>query len=615
MTTTAPIASPAAHRVPAPLVIHGLGVETIGDAPRRLLDGVSFTLAPGSSVGVVGRSGAGKSTLGNAILDLLPRGLRRDPRSHILLGNDDLTALDAEAMRDVRGKRIAMVFQEPLSALDPAMRVGRQLTAALEAHGVASGAEATERAIAMLDRVGIRDAARSARRFPHELSGGQRQRLLLALALMLEPEVLIADEPTTALDVTLQAQLLDLLDDLRRDLGTTLLLISHDLAVVGERCDRVLVLDNGRIVEDGPAERIVAVRMAAANGAAAVAHARAVRKKEPDGTPPEVPLVACTGLQVHYHTPARLFQRPEIPVHALESVDLAIGRGECVGLVGESGCGKSTLARALLGLEAPTAGSVTVLGRRLDVNDRVMMRALRRRLQLVPQDAGASLTPQRTVRSLLVEALEVHGFTPGAPAQRRAEQLLQEVGLDPALGARRPTALSSGERQRVAIARALAPQPDLLVCDEPVANLDAVAREPLLALLDHLREERGLALLLISHDLGVIRRLASRVAVLYLGRIVEQGRAGPVLDTPAMPYTQLLRAAVPTGRPRPLHVPDGELPNPLAVPSDGCPFHPRCTHPLKDEGCRSERPELRALADDPDGHFVACPKASLPPVP
>ena len=597
------------------LAVRGLGVETTDATPRRVLDDLSFTLAPGSSVGIVGRSGAGKSTIGNAILGLLPRGLRRTPGSRILLGDAELTTLDVEAMRDVRGRRIAMVFQEPLSALDPAMRVGRQLTAALEAHGMASGADATERAIAMLDRVGIRDAARSARRFPHELSGGQRQRMLLALALMLEPDVLIADEPTTALDVTLQVQLLDLLDALRRDLGTTLLLISHDLAVVGERCERVLVLENGRLADDGPAERIVAERAARASGAAAVARARAVRPSEPDGTPPDVPLVATDALAVHYRTPPRLFQRPEVPVHAVDGVSLAIGRGECVGLVGESGCGKSTLARAMLGLEMPTAGSVTVLGRRLDVHDRVMMRALRRLLQLVPQDAGASLTPQRTVRSLLVEALEVHGHTPGAPAQRRAEQLLQEVGLDPALGARRPTALSSGERQRVAIARALAPQPDLLVCDEPVANLDAAAREPLLAMLDRLRDERGLALVLISHDLGVVRRLASRVAVMYLGRIVEQGNAAQVLDAPRMPYTQLLRAAVPTGRPRQTPVRGGEIPAPLAVPARGCPFHPRCTHPLKDEGCRSERPELRALSAGPDGHTVACLKVSLPPSP
>jgi peptide/nickel transport system ATP-binding protein len=594
------------------LRVQSLGVQSTQGPARTLLHDVSFAVPAGSAVGIVGRSGAGKSTIGNAILGLLPRGLARTPASRIALGGEDLTALDAEAMRRVRGRRLAMVFQEPLTALDPAMRVGRQLTEALEAHGVARGREADARAAQMLARVGIRDALRSARRFPHELSGGQRQRVLLALALLLEPQVIIADEPTTALDVTLQAQLLDLLDALRRDLGTTLLLVSHDLAVVGERCERVLVVDEGRLVDDGPAERIVAERMARASGAAAVARARAVRAAEADGAAPDVPLVAAEALAVHYRTAPRLLQRPEVLVRALDGVTLRVGRGECLGIVGESGCGKSTLARALLGLEAPTAGAVVALGRRLDVRDRTMMRALRRRLQLVPQDAGASLTPERTVRSLLAEALEIHGHVPGAPAQRRADQLLAEVGLDPALGGRRPGALSSGERQRVAIARALAPQPDLLVCDEPVANLDAIAREPLLALLDRLREERGLALVLISHDLGVVRRLASRVAVMYLGRIVEEGPAGAVLDAPRMPYTQLLRAAVPTGRRRHAAPRDGELPTPLAVPSRGCAFAPRCPHPLKDEGCLSERPELRAVTQDPTGHAVACPKVPLP---
>ena len=598
---------------PAALSVRNLGVRSTLAPERNIISDVSFTLPPGSSVGLVGRSGAGKSSIGNAVLGLLPRGLTLDPASRITLGNDELTALDAEALRRIRGRRLAMVFQEPLTALDPAMRIGRQLTAALEAHNVARGHEADERADAMLATVGLRDTRRIARRFPHQLSGGQRQRVLLALAFLLRPDVLIADEPTTALDATLQAQILDMMDALRRDTGTSLLLISHDLDVVGERCERVLVLEDGKLVDDGPAERIVASRLSRASGGAAVARARGVRAPDDATTDPNVPIVSAESLSVRYEVAARLFERGGLTVQAVQQVDLRVARGECVGIVGESGGGKSTLARALLGLERPADGRVKVLGRALNVDDRVLMRALRRRLQLVPQDAGASLTPERSIRWLLAEALEVHAHARGAAAFKRVDGLLAEVGLDPSLGERYPAELSSGQRQRVAIARALAAQPDLLVCDEPVANLDAAARESLLAMLDALRHDRGLAMVLISHDLGVVRRLATHVVVMYLGRIVEQGLARDVLDAPQMPYTQLLRASVPTGRRRVAVAASEERDAPNIPPPNGCSFYPRCTHPLKDEGCLSEHPVLRPVTLDPNGHAVACLKVPLPP--
>ncbi len=595
------------------LAIRNLSVRSTREAEHHIIDDVSFTLAAGSSVGLVGRSGAGKSSIGNAVLGLLPRGLALDPASRITLGSDELTALDAESLRRIRGRRLAMVFQEPLTALDPSMCIGQQLTAALEAHEVARGHEADERADAMLATVGLRDTRRISRRFAHQLSGGQRQRVLLALALLLRPEVIIADEPTTALDATLQAQILDMMDALRSEMGTSLLLISHDLEVVGERCERVLVLEHGKLVDDGPAERIIASRLSRGSGSAAVARARAVRPSDESLSDPSVPLVSTRALSVHYRIAARLFERAAFTVHAVEQVDVRIARGECLGIVGESGSGKSTLARALLGLENPTSGSVTVLGRTLNVNDHVMMRALRRRLQLVPQDAGASLTPERSVRWLLAEALEVHAHARGAAALKRVESLLAEVGLEAALADRLPAELSSGQRQRVAIARALAAQPDLLVCDEPVSNLDAAARESLLSMLDALRHDRGLAMLLISHDLGVVRRLATHVAVMYLGRVVEQGLARDVLDDPRMPYTQLLRASVPTGRPRTPAVVSEERDVPRAAPAHGCSFYPRCAFPLKDEGCLSEHPVLRPVTLDPNGHTVACLKVPLPP--
>ena len=521
MTTSPHSSTDVAAENTAALRVAALGVVTTATVPREILHDVNFSLTPGSSVGLVGRSGSGKSSIGNALLGLLPRGLALTPASRIMLGVDDLRALDQESMRAVRGRRLAMVFQEPLLALDPAMRVGRQLEHALTAHsardvgahGGAHDPDATERAIDMLARVGLRDARAAAQRYPHELSGGMRQRTLLAMALLLRPEVLIADEPTTALDPVLQRQLLDLLDALRRESGTALLLISHDLDLVAERCERVLVLDSGRIVEEGTSAEVVASRRRTA------APTRPMH-------PAADPLLVAEGVAVHFATAEGL-------VRAVDGVSLTLRRGECLGLVGESGSGKSTLARALLGLTALTAGRVRFGDTDVGMRDRAAWRNLRRQMQLVPQDAGASLTPHCTVHELLSEVLEVHGLARGeATASRaaaRVAELLIEVGLDPGLGSRRPGALSSGERQRVAIARALACDPALLICDEPVANVDADAREQLLTLLDRLRDERNLALVFISHDHGAVRRLAARVTTLYLGKIVE---AAPDLATP-----------------------------------------------------------------------------------
>lgn len=582
------------------LRVEGLGVErTTAGVSQRVLADLSFTLEPASSVGLVGRSGAGKSTLGNALLGLLPVGLRVTPGSVARLGNDDLLAIDGEAQRAVRGRRLAMVFQEPLLALDPAMRIGRQLEGALRAHRLADGTEATERAIAMLARVGLGDARAAAHRYPHELSGGMRQRLLLALALLLEPAVLIADEPTTALDPTLQAQLLDLLDALRAEFGTALLLISHDLDLVGERCERVLVLDEGRIVADGPAAEVV--RSHRAPRAARSSHAPA------SSTPSEQPLLSLENVAVHFPAPRGLRERVPGLVRAVDGVSLTLARGECLAIVGESGGGKTTLARAALGLVPLAAGRATIDGVALPTLRGPAQRAMRQRAQLVAQDAGASLTPHLSVEALVREGLEVHGIATGDAAQRRALSLLEEVGLEATFAPRLARSLSSGERQRVAIARALACGPELLICDEPVANVDAEIRAQLLALLDALRERRGLALLVISHDFDAVRLLASRVAVMYLGRIVERSDSAAALDDPWMPYSVALRSAVPTGDPARRAsriVLRGEAPSPLHPPA-GCSFHPRCPHPGRDASCQVAVPPLSEIAP---GRWVACTK-------
>lgn len=598
------------------LRVRDLGVTVgTGDRTQHLLDGVSFALERGSSVGLVGSSGAGKSTLGLALMRLLPEGALISARAEVWLGDEDLLLLRAEAMRERRGRRIAMVFQEPLQALNPSMPVGDQLSEALIVHGMAQGAEADERAIAMLDRVGIANARRASRSFPHEFSGGMRQRLLIASALLLGPDVLIADEPTTALDATVQAQILDLLDTLRAETGAALLFISHDLDVVGERCDRLLVLDEGHVVEEGPASEVIATPRAPATRwlaaarhllATTTADATTVPQAAPRGARPvPPPLLAVRGVGVQYAARRRLLGGVPEVVRAVEDVSLTIQPGEALGLVGESGCGKTSLAHAILRLVPVSAGTVHFGGHDLLALGRGPLRRMRRRLQLVPQDAGASLTPHLTIEALVVEGLEVHGLARGRAARDRARELLNEMDLPDRAAEALPRELSAGERQRAAIARALATDPDLLICDEPVASVDAPTRALLLDMLDRLRRERGLALLFISHDLAAVSRLTSRVAVMYLGRIVESARTADALRSPRMPYTQALISAVPTGDPdtrRHRIVLVGELPSPVSPPS-GCPFHPRCPHPAKDEQCRRARPPLEEAAP---GHVAAC---------
>ena len=573
------------------LRVETLGVRVVGRADvTPILDRVSFTLARGSSVGLVGASGAGKSTLGLALLRLLPRALALTSESRIQLGDQPVHQQSTHELRALRGRRIAMVFQEPLLALNPAMTIGAHLEEAARVHG-ASVTEARERARTMLDRVGIASTHDAARRFPHEFSGGMRQRVLIACAMLHGPELLIADEPTTALDPTIQAQILDLLDRLREEAGTTLLLISHDLAVVGERCERVLRLDAGRLVDDAPAATVLGSRRVAV---------RAPAPEERAGAP----LLEVRDLAVD-HAPRGTLLRAGRVVHAVHGLSLTVRRGEVVGLVGESGCGKTSAALAMLRLIEPAGGALRFDGADLLALRGEALRQMRRRMQLVPQDIGASLTPHLTAGALVAEGILAHELAGATEAAKRARQLLDEMELPARAATARAHELSSGERQRVAIARALAVGPDLLICDEPVAALDESTREAVLELLQRLRRERGLALLLISHDLPAVQRLASRIAVMYLGRIVEESADLAALTHPRMPYSQALVAAVPTGDPNAARrrvVLSGDLPW-ASESQRGCAFHPRCPHPAKDAQCLTDRPELTTVAA---GHQVAC---------
>jgi peptide/nickel transport system ATP-binding protein len=583
---------------------------------HRLLDAVAFAIAAGESVGVVGPSGAGKSSLGSALLRLLPPGASVEPTASVRLNGTELLALNDAAMRQRRGREIALIFQEPLLALNPAMRVGAQLAESLTVHGLATTAEARERAIAMLAKVGISDPRHAAERFPHEFSGGMRQRLLIATALLPGPSLIIADEPTTALDPTIQAQVLDLLDALRAETGAALLHISHDLDVIGERCSRVLVMDKGRIVEEGEAQALIRTpRSAQARAlvAARLSHSSPRRGASTtttaSGATAAMPATETTSLltgdriSVTYEDRRR---RGGV-LTAVREVSLTIGRGEVVAVVGESGCGKSSLAHAILRL-ADASGTISLDGASLGELQGEALRRIRRRVQWVPQDAGAALTPHLTARTLVAEGLIVHGLAAGAAASARAGELLGEVGLGAELHDRLPSELSAGERQRVTIARALSTSPDLLICDEPVASVYAPNRALLLDLFDRLRRDRALSMLFISHDLAAVRRIADRVLVMYLGRLVEAGTVDEVLSAPLMPYTTALLAAVPTGDPaarRARVLPLGEPPSAL-VPPPGCPFHPRCPSQLKDEACRGSLPPL---VERLPGRQVACLKA------
>jgi len=527
-------------------------------AERRLLDGVSFDVMPGSSVGVVGASGAGKSTLGLALMRLLPPTMRFVEGSSVRLADHDLAALDGAALRDMRGRRIAMVFQEPITALDPAMTIGDQLAEAVLVHGLATPREARERAVAMLERVGIGGGTAGARRYPHELSGGMRQRLLLAMPLMLDPLLLIADEPTTALDPIRQAQMLDLLDELRAVSGTALLLISHDLEIIGERCQRVIVLDGGRVVEEGATAQILsqpssgAARRLVAARLPLVARSRASSSTPAAAAPSAAaarPLLNVQDLAVTYPERRRGF-RSTAAVRAVESVSLTLSPGEVLGVVGESGCGKTSLALGLLRLIPSRAASLRFDGADLASLEGEALRRVRRHLQFMPQDAGASLSPHLTCESLVSEGLVVHGLCDEAEARVRARALLDELDLPRQAATSRPRELSTGQRQRVALARALATEPRVLICDEPVSSVDPPTRARLLDLLAALRRSRGLAMLFISHDVPAVARIADRVIVMQRGRVIESGTTEAVILRPSQAYTRDLLAAVATGAPR-----------------------------------------------------------------
>ncbi|WP_406342633.1 dipeptide ABC transporter ATP-binding protein [Streptomyces sp. NBC_00648] len=488
----------------------------------RAVDGLSFTLAPGAALGVVGESGSGKSASAYALL-----GLHRGTGALVegtvrVAGTDVQQASDAE-LRRLRGGVAAMVFQDPLSSLDPYYAIGDQIAEVYRVHRGGSKRAARARAVEVLDRVGIPDAARKARSRPHEFSGGMRQRALIAMALACEPKLLIADEPTTALDVTVQAQILDLLHGLRQETGMGLLLVTHDVGVAAESVDDVLVMRQGRAVERGPVRDVLGAPKAAYTKELLSAVPRLDTAK-PGAQATGEPLLEARDLR-------KVFGRGKSSFTAVGGVSLTVRRGETLGVVGESGSGKTTLGRMLVGLLDTTSGTIRRDGTAV---------------QMVFQDPVASLNPRRSIGESVADPLRASGVRDEKRIRARVGELLERVGLDPDRYDRYPHEFSGGQRQRVGIARALAAEPQLIVCDEPVSALDVTTQAHVTALLAELQRELGLGLVFIAHDLAVVRQVSDRVAVMRRGRIVEEGAVDEVYGSPKDPYTRQLLAAVPT---------------------------------------------------------------------
>ena len=631
-----------------------------GENPVRAVDGVDLEIRRGETFALLGESGCGKSMLALSFMRLLPpAGRLVEGRVH--LGDTELLGMPENAMRSVRGGRMGMIFQEPMTSLNPVLPIGSQIAEAVRLHDRSAGNDVGGRVWELLTAVGIPDPERRAREYPHQLSGGMKQRVMIAMALAGGPELLIADEPTTALDVTIQAQVLGLLKDLQRQTGMAILLITHDLGVVAEVADRVAVMYAGQIIEQAAADHFfgqaghpysrqlfeslpgsnkrgqrltviegvvpelnrefslcrfldrcahkIAVcseepppwdvigadqgmrcHLARQDAAAASPAARNAQVDASMDRAPE-PLLQVSDLRVHFPIHKGVFKRIIGHVKAVDGLSLSLATGRTLALVGESGCGKTTVGKAILQLIRPTGGSVRFQDDELTRLRGPLLRRHRADMQIIFQDPVASMNPRMLVGDIIAEGMQAQGLGGGAVERRqRVLGLLDHVGLSGEAASRYPHEFSGGQRQRICIARALAVEPRLIVCDEPTSALDVSVQAQILNLLKDLQSEHGLSYLFITHDLSVVAYLAHEVAVMYLGRIVEQGAVDEVLESPLHPYTRALLSAVPVTDPgsrREVIRLEGDIPSPANPPS-GCHFHPRC--PQATEQCRQAYP-------------------------
>lgn len=664
------------------------------------VDGVSFSLPRGSTMGIVGESGCGKSVTALSTISLIPKPSGRVASGSILFWKEEggepheLVGLSSQDLRKIRGKRISMIFQEPMTALNPVQKIGKQMAEVYELHfPEISSNHAQKEMITMLDRVGIANPDQVIHRYPHELSGGMRQRVMIAMALAPNPDILIADEPTTALDVTVQAQILELIDELKERLGMSVILITHDLGVIAENCDNAVVMYGGKVVESASVKALFKTQYhpytqgllnsipalaplpkselstiegrvpslhdmpkgcrfstrcprvmdichhePPKNREVAPAHFTACHRYMETLRHEKAPslkriekmrcseqkahqkpwkktetLLEIASLTKHFPVLGGIFLRQKGVIHAVDDVSFHVAKGETVGVVGESGCGKSTLGRCIMGLYPLTSGTVRLDGEEISKMKGRALKSMRLKMQMIFQDPFESLNGRHTVGEILKEKYRIHGRYDGN-CDGEIQMLLERVGLSMDAMDRFPHEFSGGQRQRIGIARAISLDPEVIVCDEPVSALDVSVQSQIMNLILELQRQMGLTCLFISHDLSVVRHLSDRIAVMYLGELVEMGDAETIYHHPAHPYTRALISAVPFPDPgrssKDRIVLTGEVPSPLNPPA-GCRFHTRCRHVMAI--CKSQTPAVHRPLEmeskkgaDASGHWVRC---------